>query len=1073
MAPIPSILSAGPQAASGTPGSLTSRQSQQTAFQGHRPRSSPGYSDVLIGLQYGDEGKARVIDLIAPNYDIVARYNGSSNAGHTIETDSHRIVLHQVPSGVFHGGTLLYIGSGCVINAPSLVSELEGLEKINVDLIGRLHVSSQATLIQPHHILMDKAMGASIGTTKNGVGPAYADKALRMDGEQLLNVRVGDLAANFEETTRIVRENLSRAIRLYGLPGADVETLMADLTNAANKILPYIESDTQFMLRQVESGSRVLFEGAQSAMLDVTKGTVPYVTSSNTVAGFAYVGGDLPVSYHRKTIGVAKAVMSRVGHGTFISEFGGKSSEAYCMEGGGYIHNKEAEAKLDPSELLASGDPLKVGMALRILGNEYGASTGRPRRIGMLDLIQLEYAIKTNGVNELFLTKADALSEFSRANMPGIPLVTGYKLGNEDINFVPASAADCDAVTPSISYLPTFSGKLSGTDSFSSLPNSLLKIINAIESSAKCTIFGVGIGPKRDEYILREKSSGQAAMTVAEQIQRFFHSLGVRNVFGILGREASAISFEEFAGINLILTRHEMSAGVMASAVSRFSNSPQVCFATIGPGVTNLATPIATAALDRYPLIAIGTQLETFEVDFNNAHQCVDGVSIAKPLAKFSYEIRFPDEVISTLKRAVAISMTHPFGPSFISIPVDVLQSPAVLPKNSAGQQEGPGDFYGTTHSGHIRNLIGTVNMLKNSSSPLIVVGDAALRTGEARLILNLAERLNIPVVTSYSAKGAIPPDHPLNYGAITPYMDSILGFPALEQIFGKTDSLLLVGYDMVEHLYPKLWDVGTPKTIARLSPFPNNTPKVLSPDFDAVCPLSEGLGYLMQHADEIGAKNPHDISGLRAVFESMSTDRKNHAGGLLPHQVLGILNDFFPDYILANDVGLHRHASALFYRANKPLDFVTSAGLSSFGTGIPLGMGSKLANPSREVVVICGDAGLLSNPGELETAARLGLKMTIVVYNNNKSGLIQRYSIMGGKGTNPNATAMGQADFAKLARSLGCNGIKARSIHEFEKALKSAKTHTGPTLIEVKVQYPELYINEFTKNYHINKKDP
>jgi len=362
--------------------------------------------------------------------------------------------------------------------------------------------------------------------------------------------------------------------------------------------------------------------------------------------------------------------------------------------------------------------------------------------------------------------------------------------------------------------------------------------------------------------------------------------------------------------------------------------------------------------------------------------------------------------------------------------------------------------------------------MLESSANPLLVVGDAALRVGEWNKIKAIAESLNIPVVSSYSAKGVLPPHHPLYYGIITPYMDSILNFPAIKNIFDKPDMLLLIGSDLVEHLYPKLWATGNRKKIVRLCNFPNNTPKVINPDVDAVGPLSEGLQYILDHIKGIDHKKPYDITRLRARFKELSHDRKDYKKGVLPHQVLNILNEHFTDYILTNDVGLHRHASALFYRANNPLDFVTSAGLSSFGTGLPLGIGSKIANPSRDVVVICGDGGFLSNIGELETAVRLGLKITIILYNNASSGLIQRYQKIGQNKINLSTTGMQSPNFVKLAEAFGCQGIKVDNLHEFKSALEKTDKHKGTTLIDVSTHYPDLYINEFTKNYHINHKD-
>ena len=291
-----------------------------------------GFSDVLIGLQYGDEGKARIIDTIAEEYDVIARFNGGSNAGHTIETGGVRISLHQIPSGVFYRDKLLYVGSGCVVNPVKLTAEIREVESVGVSLDERFHISGLATLVQPHHVLVDRLTGSAIGTTGQGIGPAYSDRAKRLDGARLLNIRVGDLLSDRAKTFGMVSENLVHTVSHRKLVDFDIDQAMEAFAETAGAIVKFIEPDTLFMSKLADKGLNVLFEGAQSFMLDVVKGSVPYVTSSATLAAAAYVGGDLPPKLHRKTIGVAKAIMSRVGWGPFVSELGGARSEDYCMK---------------------------------------------------------------------------------------------------------------------------------------------------------------------------------------------------------------------------------------------------------------------------------------------------------------------------------------------------------------------------------------------------------------------------------------------------------------------------------------------------------------------------------------------------------------------------------------------------------------------------------------------------------------------------------------------------------------------------------------------------------------------
>lgn len=463
-----------------------------------------GFSDVLIGLQYGDEGKARIIDNIAAEYDVIARFNGGSNAGHTIETGGVRISLHQIPSGVFYRDKLLYVGSGCVVNPVKLVAEIAEVQAAGVALEERFRISSLATLVQPHHVAVDRLTGAAIGTTGQGIGPAYSDRALRLDGPRLLNVRVGDLLSDRTKTFALVRENLLHTIAARAIADLDPDALMAEFAQAAEGILRYIEPDTLFMSKLVGKGLKVLFEGAQSFMLDVVKGSVPYVTSSSTLAAAAYVGGDLPPRFHRKTIGVAKAIMSRVGWGPFVSELGGARSEEYCMTPRPGENVKETESRLDPDALIASADPFEVGIALRVLGNEYGATTGRPRRVGYLDLVQLAYAVKANGVDEIYLNKCDTLRDFARTRTGTMPVIAGYRWGERSIDYVPASADVYRGIGLLADQLPSFGADISAARSAAQLPNELTGLIERIESVA-CPVRGIGVGPRREQYVLMDR----------------------------------------------------------------------------------------------------------------------------------------------------------------------------------------------------------------------------------------------------------------------------------------------------------------------------------------------------------------------------------------------------------------------------------------------------------------------------------------------------------------------------------------------------------------------------------------
>lgn len=463
-----------------------------------------GYSDIILGSQWGDEGKARVSDGMAKDYDVIARFNGGANAGHTIDRGGQVIALNQVPSGVFYPDKLLYIGSGCMVNLPKLINEMSQLRNGGLEVSDRLRISAQAGVIQPHHILIDILAGKGVGTTKNGIGPAYADRAMRMWKNRILNIRIGDLLYSPDVYFSALKDNFMVASEAHDSGGIDIDTEITRMKNALDIIGPFVEMDPLFLANQVRKGAKVLFEGAQSVMLDVNKGSVPFVTSSNTIAAAAYIGGDLPVRYHRKIVGVAKAIMSRVGHGPFVSEFGGSQSEEYCMaskDDGLPQYGKKIEEAYPIESLLASDDSFEMGKAVRVLSGEYGTVTTRPRRVGALDLVQLTYAVQANGIDELVLTKTDLLNIYSRTQKGQIPIVKGYQLDDQRIDYVPSATDAHSKVKPIIEYRPAFKEDITGVKEFDRLPVELRTLVEEIGDTVGCKVTALGVGPERDQYI--------------------------------------------------------------------------------------------------------------------------------------------------------------------------------------------------------------------------------------------------------------------------------------------------------------------------------------------------------------------------------------------------------------------------------------------------------------------------------------------------------------------------------------------------------------------------------------------
>ncbi|HET6276386.1 MAG TPA: adenylosuccinate synthase [Candidatus Cybelea sp.] len=339
-------------------------------------------ADIILGLQWGDEGKGRIVDLYAADYDVVARFGGGDNAGHSIVVGDRELALRIVPSGVMHSNVELFVGGGAVVNLQTLIAELDALAAIGVD-VGRLKISDRAHVVFPHHVTRDKASenarAVAIGTTGRGIGPAYVDRVART------GVRFADL--------------LAPSPALHAFTEEDTPTL-----DAAKRLAPHVVDGVAYMHERLAEGKRVLLEGAQGTLLDVGYGTYPYVTSSHTIAGGACTGLGIGPNAIGRITGVLKAYCTRVGAGPFPSELNDERGER-----------------------------------LRRQGGEFGTVTGRPRRCGWLDAVAARYAVTLNGLTNLVITKLDVLTGFER-----VAIATGYRLGGRAASFAAAGAPDLE-----------------------------------------------------------------------------------------------------------------------------------------------------------------------------------------------------------------------------------------------------------------------------------------------------------------------------------------------------------------------------------------------------------------------------------------------------------------------------------------------------------------------------------------------------------------------------------------------------------------------------------------------------
>ncbi|MBI4638790.1 MAG: adenylosuccinate synthase [Candidatus Rokubacteria bacterium] len=423
---------------------------------------------VVVGAQWGDEGKGKVVDVLAPHVDVVVRYQGGNNAGHTVVVGREKYVLHSIPSGILHPGCRCVIGCGVVVDPGSLIEEMEGLVRRGVTLDGNLYISKNAHLIMPYHPALDRASEAKlgprrIGTTGKGVGPAYVDKAARVGIRMvdLLDERLfrQKLEANIAQKNRLLRD-------IYDAQTFTVEEILNQYLRYAGWLAPYI-TDTALLLHQwIERGYSVLFEGAQGTMLDLDHGTYPYITSSSTTAGGAATGTGVPPTRIHGVLGVAKAYTTRVGGGPLPSEMAGPIVDT-----------------------------------IRARGNEYGATTGRPRRCGWFDAVVLRYAVRVNGLDTVALTKLDVLDQCET-----VRICTGYRHRGELLTEFPEEETVLREAEPAYEEVSGWLAPTAGARNEADLPAKARQYLVRLQELLGVPFCLISTGAVRDDTILCEDS---------------------------------------------------------------------------------------------------------------------------------------------------------------------------------------------------------------------------------------------------------------------------------------------------------------------------------------------------------------------------------------------------------------------------------------------------------------------------------------------------------------------------------------------------------------------------------------
>ncbi|MBK7980177.1 MAG: adenylosuccinate synthase [Ignavibacteriae bacterium] len=416
---------------------------------------------IVVGSQWGDEGKGKVVDLLSSKIDIVVRYQGGANAGHTIKIGDKQYIFHLIPSGILHPNVICVIGNGVVIEPKALLDELDMLQQNGIDFEGRLFISHNAHLIMPYHKLLDSINeqgNSKIGTTGRGIGPCYIDKYARR------GIRIADLLDEKELKVKIkksLEEKNNLLKKLYQHEELKVDEIIDECIAFDKKIDKYITDTSAYLNDAILQNKNILLEGAQGALLDVDHGTYPYVTSSNPTSGGACTGTGIPPTKITDIIGIVKAYTTRVGLGPF------------------------------PTELFEEN-----GEKLRKIGAEFGATTGRPRRCGWFDAFLVNYSTKINGIERVVITKLDVLGNFDE-----IKVCTGYEINGKKLKYFPTSSAELNSVNPIYTTLKGWNSDISEVKTYDELPIEAKEYLTFISIQCGFEIKYISVGPKRSQTI--------------------------------------------------------------------------------------------------------------------------------------------------------------------------------------------------------------------------------------------------------------------------------------------------------------------------------------------------------------------------------------------------------------------------------------------------------------------------------------------------------------------------------------------------------------------------------------------
>ncbi|WP_440867057.1 thiamine pyrophosphate-binding protein [Symbiopectobacterium purcellii] len=532
---------------------------------------------------------------------------------------------------------------------------------------------------------------------------------------------------------------------------------------------------------------------------------------------------------------------------------------------------------------------------------------------------------------------------------------------------------------------------------------------------------------------------------------RAMSSMGITTCFGIIGSEAEAIRFDKAFGITFYLTRHEFAAGIMADVAGRLTGNPHMCWATFGPGLTNMASGVCSAMLDRSPMVACSAQIPRPQIRFNLTHQCIDNVGLMAGITKSSLQLEKAEALGSHVQTALQRTLDGLPGPTYLSIPLDLLKTE--VPNREALailQAVQPLTRRKKTKPARA-DIIRAAQSITDATHPMIVIGNQVIRDNAQASVCRFAKQINAPIICSLAAKGAVHDDHPQFLTAANKYLDNVYRTSVLHPLFEGVDLMILIGYDFGEDLKPALWGNDKPTLVINGVDVPMGD--IFQPDILCLGDITRSLDQLAHY----GLPQQEWLAShqrLKRFFDKRQPAAQPDTVTDIRRIVAAVSTALGRDGIFCSDVGLHTQYAGLLATTYHSNHFLCSNVCGSFGFGLPAAMAAQICHPETRVIAFCSDGGFHSTSQELETLVRYSLPVVIIVLADSAFGLIKYYPHLNDTDPQRHLTEFGPVDFTLLARANGVSATKILDIADFPDAFEKAFQTHQPHLIEIPVKY-------------------